>query len=384
VTDYFANIVENESLRLDEFPVARDQVYLAHAGICPLPRCVAKAISDYVQASQSHDQETAAGDLIEKTRASLADFLAVHPDEVCLLGSTSNALSVVAAGFPFQAGDNVVYYGDDYPSNVYPWLALQEREVEARSLEMSRLAVINVDDVLRRVDGRTRLVSLASCHYLSGFRLDLDEIGFALRERGIAFCVDGIQSVGAFHTELSHVDFMAADSHKWMLGPCSAGVLYVRREWQDRLRPSSWGWNNISCPNFIAKDRLEFSSTARRYEPGTANLVGLAGLVRAVALLKSVGLPQISQRLLRMRASLSDRVGAAGYQVIEPGIPEERSGGMLSFTRKESDLNVVMERFADRSVKASLRQVRDGRQCIRFSPHFYNTDAELELAVECL
>jgi cysteine desulfurase/selenocysteine lyase len=384
VTDFFSNIAKDEALRLAEFPVARHQVYLAHSGICPLPRCVGEAMSDYIQAAQAHDQETAAGDLIEKTRASLADFLAVHPDEVCLLGSTSNALSVVAAGFPFQAGDNVVYYGDDYPSNVYPWLALQERGVEARSVKADRLGVINVDDILRKVDNRTRLVSLASCHYLSGFRLDLDEIGFALRERGIAFCVDGIQSVGAFQTGLSYVDFMAADSHKWMLGPCSAGVLYVRREWQDRLRPSSWGWNNISCPDFIARDHVEFSATARKYEPGTANLVGLAGFARAVELLRSVGMPQISQTILRMRAYLSERVGAAGYQVIEPGIPEKRCGGMLSFTREGSDLNEVMERFADRSVKASLRQVRDGRQYIRFSPHFYNTDAELDVAVECL
>ncbi|MDA7633601.1 aminotransferase class V-fold PLP-dependent enzyme, partial [bacterium] len=173
MTDFFASIAKNESLRLAEFPVARQQVYLAHAGVCPLPRCVGEAMSDYVQAAQTHDQETAAGELIEKTRASLADLLAVHLDEVCLLGSTSNALSVVAAGFPFQPGDNVLYYGDDYPSNVYPWVALQERGVEARSVEVDRLGVITVDDVLRKVDNRTRLVSLASCHYLSGFRLDL-------------------------------------------------------------------------------------------------------------------------------------------------------------------------------------------------------------------
>ena len=384
MTDFFAKIVKSESFRLAEFPVARDQVYLAHAGICPLPRCVGEAISSYVQATQAHDQETAAGDLIEKTRSALANILAVYPDEVCLLGSTSNALSVVAAGFPFKAGDNVVYYGDDYPSNVYPWMALQEREVESRSVEVSRLGVINVDDVLRKVNGRTRLVSLASCHYLSGFRLDLDEIGFALRERRIAFCVDGIQSVGAFDTGLRYVDFMAADSHKWMLGPCSAGVLYVRREWQDRLRPSSWGWNNIDCPDFIAKDRLEFSDSARRYEPGTANLLGLAGFVRAVELLQSVGIPQISQSLLRMRAFLYDRVGSAGYQVLEPEIPEERCGGMISFTREGRDLKEVMERFRARSVRASLRLDRSGRQYIRFSPHFYNTDAELDVAIECL
>ena len=384
MTDFLAELARDESFRVTEFPVARDQVYLAHAGICPLPRCVGDAMSEYIARAQNDDQETAAANLIEGTRTSLAQFLSVHPDEVSLLGSTSNALSVVAGGFPFNAGDNVVIYRDDYPSNVYPWLALQERKVEVKSVDVNRLGVITVDDVLGQVDHRTRLVSLASCHYLSGFRLDLDEIGFALRERGIAFCVDGIQSLGAFRTGLDYVDFMAADSHKWMLGPCSAGVLYVGQDWQERLGVTRWGWNNLSCPGFIAKDHLEFASTARRYEAGTANLVGLAGFARAVELLMSVGTASISEALLRMRGYLAEQIGSAGYQVLDSEIPLERCGGMISFTKEGKDLKEVMDRFAKRSIRASLRQVRDGRQLVRFSPHFYNTESELELAVECL
>ncbi|MCS1407662.1 MAG: Cysteine desulfurase SufS [Verrucomicrobia subdivision 3 bacterium] len=374
-------LLKDESLRQSEFPVARKQVYLAHAGICPLPRRVADRMAGYLSASQSSDQETAAGSIVEDTRRSVADLLKVDPDEVALTGSTSNALSLVAAGFPFRAGDNVVIYRDDYPSNVYPWLALQAREVEVRSVEVSRLGCISVDDVLKQVDGRTRLVALASCHYLSGFRIDLDTIGWALHGRGIALCVDGIQSVGAFPTSLAQVDFMAADSRKWLLGPGAAGVLHVSEEWQDRLRPTGWGWNNLDCPGFVARDRLEFRPGARRYEAGTANLLGLVGLNTAVKLILDIGVSAIGAELNRKRAYLIEGARRAGYEPVVDEAAGAAWGGMLSITHPRRDIAGVFEILGKMKVRASLREVRSGQKYIRFSPHFYNTDAELDAAL---
>ncbi len=384
VPDFLAEIQSDESLRSSEFPVVGEQIYLAHAGVCPLPRRVSEAMSHYLERSQFDDQETAAGPIVESTRRLLADFLSVSEDEVALVGPTSDALSIVAAGFPFDEGDNVIIYQDDYPSNVYPWLALRERGVEVRSVKPQQLGVIEVGDIVSLIDSKTRLVALASCHFLVGFRPDLDEIGAALHARGVAFCVDGIQSVGAFQAPLQNVDFMAADSHKWMLGPSSAGFLYVSREWQDRLRATRWGWHNLDCPDFVAKETLDYVSGALRYEAGSANLVGLVGLAEAVRLLESVGVSRVSADLCAKRAYLIEGVRRKGYEVLEVDFDEKAWGGMLAFTHSTKDLDEVNRGLKDRRVRASLRMIRSGIPYLRFSPHFYNTQAELDLALELL
>ncbi len=231
LTDLFAT----EELRRSEFPVARDKIFLAHAGVCPLPQRVAAAVSDCVQGSTRGDQEAFVIHRLNDARQLGAQLLGCQPEEVSLVGPTSLGLSFVAAGLSFRKGDNILIYHDDYPSNVYPWMALAAQGVEVRLLNTRGLGVIRPQDVMGQVDENTRLVALASCHFISGYRLDHQAIGKFLRGRGILFCLDAIQTLGAFPTTVEHVDFLAADAHKWLLGPCGAGLLYVRRELQETL-----------------------------------------------------------------------------------------------------------------------------------------------------
>ena len=379
-----SELLANESLRLSEFPAARNQIYLAHAGVSPLPKRVAERMSTYLTESQFSDQEAAAGDAVEETRRSVARLLQVNPDEVALIGATSNALSLIAAGFPFQPGDNVVIYRDDYPSNVYPWMALESKGVEVRYVQVSRLGEITIENVMKSVDGRTRLAALSSCHFLSGFRIDLDAIGSALHEHGAAFCIDGIQSLGAFPTSLRHVDFMAADSRKWMLGPSAAGVLFVCKEWQERLQPNRWGWHNLMGTGFTAADSLELRPSARRYEPGMANLAGLVGLGAAAELIQKVGLPAIATELKRKRAYLMEKLRQTGWEILGDSIASAHWGGMLSASNPRRNLEKVFQTLNQQKIRISLREICGGRQYIRFSPHFYNTNAELDAALAAL
>src|SRR5208337_3294296 len=223
-----AEILANEELRLREFPVARDKIFLAHAGVCPLPRRVAQAIADCAMRGTTGDQETlVVPGRLNDARRLASQLLNCQPDEIALVGPTSLALSFVAAGLNFRKGDNILIYHDDYPSNVYPWMALAGRGVEVRLLNTRGLGVIRPQDVMGQLDENTRLVALASCHFISGYRLEHQAIGKFLRGRGILFCLDAIQTLGAFPTTVEHVDFLAADAHKWLLGPCGAGLLYV-------------------------------------------------------------------------------------------------------------------------------------------------------------
>jgi cysteine desulfurase/selenocysteine lyase len=371
-------LLSNEELRQHEFPVTREKVFLAHAGVCPLPRRVAEAVRDYAALAAQDDQEAAFPEArFAQARQLSARLLQCEPGEVAFVGPTSLALSFVASGLKLRKGDNLLIYFDDYPSNVYPWMALAEKGVQVRLLNIRDLGRVRLVDVQGQVDEQTRLVALASCHFLSGYRIDLEGIGRCLRERGIAFCVDGIQTLGAFPTDARHADFLAADSHKWLLGPSAAGLLYVRKEWQERLCPPIYGWHNVRCPDFVAQERIALRPDARRYEAGTANLLGLAGLQAALELVMEIGVENIAQELLRKRAWMVPALQAKGYTVLQAEPPPAHASGIITFHRPGLDMPALHQKLLAGGIVTSLRTDRAGQRYLRLSPHFYNTDAEL-------
>jgi selenocysteine lyase/cysteine desulfurase len=378
-------ILTNEELRRHEFPVARDKIFLAHAGVCPLPRRVTAAMHEYMERAARDDQEEAFPEgRFREARGAAAQLLRAELDEIALVGPTSLGLSFVANGLGLRKGDNIVVYQDDYPSNVYPWMSLAEKGVQVRFLNVRGLGRIRPMDIEGQVDEQTKLVALASCHFVAGYRIDLQEIGRLLRERNIAFCVDAIQTLGAFPTTVENVDFLAADAHKWLLGPCSAGVMYVRRSWQDNLRPTVFGWHNVRCPNYVAQEKLVHPPDARRYEAGTANLIGLAGLHAAMELLLEIGVDNISRELLRKRAWLLPALQSKGYTVLAAETESKAMSAIITFHREGSDLAGLHQKLLAANVITSLRADRQGNRYIRLSPHFYNTDAELERVLELL
>ena len=380
-----AELHSNEALRQAEFPVTRTQAFFAHAGVCPLPRRVAEAMAQCALNGTVADQEEAvARNTLSETRAAAARLLHAQPDEIALVGPTSLGLSIVAAGFPFRKGDNILIYHDDYPANVYPWMALSAKGVEVRLMNVRELGKIRDVDVLGQVDEQTRLVALASCHFISGWRIDLSRIGQVLHKRGIKFCVDGIQTLGALPTTVEHIDFLAADAHKWLLGPAGAGLLYVRKGLQELLRPPFYGWHNVNCPNFVAQEQIVFRSDARRYEAGTSNLIGAVGLKAALELILEVGPDAIAAELLRKRAWLVPALQAKGCAVLGAAPPPENAGAIVTFYRPGADLPALHQTLTAAGVITSLRTDRKGQHYLRVSAHFYNTDAELQRLVGML
>jgi len=379
-----AEVLWNQELRRNEFPVARDKIFLAHAGVCPLPRRVADAIAECARQSTLGDQEAFMLNRLTDARKLGAQLLNCQPEEIALVGPTSLALSFVAAGLKFRRSDNILIYHDDYPSNVYPWMALAEKGIEVRMLNTRSLGVIRPKDVMGQVDENTRLVALASCHFIGGFRLEHAAIGKFLRERGILFCLDAIQTLGAFPTTVEHVDFLAADAHKWLLGPCGAGLLYVRRELQEKLNPPIYGWHNVKNPNFVAQEQIVFRGGAVKYEAGTHNLIGLVGLINAMELALEIGIENIAAELLRKRARLVPALQAKGFTVLNADAKPENASGIVSFFQPGKDLASLHKKLAEAGVVASLRTDRKGQNYIRLSPHFYNTDAELHRVLELL
>tara|TARA_B100000700_G_C14951406_1_gene811829 strand:+ start:209 stop:1144 length:936 start_codon:yes stop_codon:yes gene_type:complete len=309
-------------------------------------------------------------------------MIGAQMNEIALVGPTSLGLSFIAQGIDWQSGDNIIVNGNDYPSNVYPWMALEEKGVQLRHLKPEEPGRIEPEDIFRLVDSRTRMAALSSCHYVSGCRINIDKIGCELRSRNVLVCVDGIQTVGAFPTPVEHVDFLAADAHKWMLGPCSSGILYVKQAAQERLKPVVQGWHNLSCPDFIAQETLNYKPDSRRYEAGTANLLGIIGHRASLAMLNDVGVDKIAADLLSKRKFIVPKLLAKGYEVMHPEVGLENASGIVTFNKKGENMAALAEQLGQSGIKVSLRVMREGSKFIRLSPHFYNTDTELDRLLE--
>ncbi len=386
-----SQLITDQQARESAFPITRERVFLAHAGVAPLPQVAVEAMARFCRESSLDSQENSqTWHQVRAARNTTAQLLHCTPEEIALLGPTSLGLNLVAHGFPWTSGDEVVYYRDDYPANVYPWTSLKKRGVRPVCLRPEYPGVITWDVVEASLTPRTRLVSLASCNFLSGYRIDVDTIGRNLRKRGIYFCLDAIQTLGAFPLSVQYVDFLSADSHKWLLGPCGAGVFYVRETLQDMLCPVLLGSWNVYSPQFVAQDDIKFYEGARRYESGTLNFPGIYGMEASMQFLINLGIERVADRILELRRAFLERVRPLGYRLYLEDydtrtqcVDDERSG-IMALTHPVHDMKEKARNLQAASISVSLRQNRLGFELLRFSPHFYNTEAEFDRVAEIL
>ncbi len=374
-----------ESARLEQFPVAAARVFVGHAGVTALPRVVADAMRDHIERSCANHQEF--GDVlrdIADARQICATAINAHPDEIALLGPTSLGLSLFANGLDWQPGDELVCYRDDYPANVYPWTNLTRLGVIIRHVEPDALGRITVANVAAALTPRTKLVALASCHFLTGWRIDIEAIGRLIHDHGALFSLDAIQTLGAFPTPVDHVDFLSADAHKWMLGPLAIGIVYVAKKHFANLRPTLLGAWNVKSPNFITQDAIEFPDTAQRYEPGVLNVTGMYGMVAALKLIHETGPQEVSRRILEVRDYLHEQLALRGYEFLSPGNDEPLRCGIVTARNPTTNLAIQFKKMEESGITASLRNARDGSAWLRFSPHFYNTKDEMDRILSAL
>jgi cysteine desulfurase / selenocysteine lyase len=378
------NLYPDESARRAAFPVCASKIFLAHAAVTVLPRPVADAMQRYAElGALSHQEDGNTWRDVKASREVCAKLIGAHAEEIALLGPTSLGLSLFANGLDWQPGDEVVCYGDDYPANVYPWLALARLGVIVRRFQPERLGEITPELVAATVTDRTRLVALSTAHFLSGYRPDVDAIGRLLHARGVLLALDAIQTLGAFPLDVAHVDFLSADAHKWMLGPNGIGIVMVKREHFTRLRPTLLGAWNVYSPDFIAQEEIRFMPTAQRYEPGVLNFIGLYGMKAGLDLILATGVGAIAARLLELKACLLTHLDALGFETLGP-----RSGAnahaITTVHRPGTDHGALHAKLLAAGVVCSYRHDRAGREYLRFSPHFYNTKAELDRVAELL
>ena len=229
-------------------PVTRRWAYLDHAAVAPLSGAAQQTLARLSEDAALNGGVFYAAWMKQKQalRQSAVELIHADLDEITLIGSTTAGINLVAEGFPWRPGDNVVTRADEFPSNIYPWLRLEDIGVETRRIptEGGKLDLNRLEDAC---DRRTRIVTISWVTYLHGWRHDLDRLAEIAHRVGALLFVDAIQALGVFPLDVKKtpIDFLAADGHKWMLGAEGAGIFFLRREHLRLLRPLNVGWNSV-------------------------------------------------------------------------------------------------------------------------------------------
>lgn len=367
----------------DEFPLDPGLIYLNHAAVSPWPRRTAAAVQRFAEENLHRGARDYPRWLETETRLreqcrSLLN--APSADDIALLKNTSEALSVVAHGLTWRAGDNVVIGDEEFPSNSIVWQSLRDEGVETRRVDLSRGA--SPEQALDTcMDGRTRLLAISSVQYASGLRLDLAQLGARCRARGVLFCIDAIQSLGALPLDVQAcgADFVMADGHKWLLGPEGCAVFYAPAESRNRLRLRQYGWHMVEDPLDFARLDWQVAASARRFECGSPNMLGIHALSASLSLLAEVGMETVAARVLENSAWLMAALSELpGVEILTPR-QAGRFAGIVSFRHRRIDAADLHPRLLARNVICAQRGGG-----VRFSPHFHTTRAQLAAAVAAI
>jgi len=316
----------------------------------------------------------------DRVRQSAAELIHAKPDEVTFIKNTSEGINFVANGLNWKSGDNVVTTNVEFPSNMYPWLNLQSRGVKVRTV-MEEAGRIPIDQLIEAIDSRTRVVAISSVQFASGYRTDLATLGEHCVAKGVFLCVDAIQSLGAMPIDVKgmHIDFLAADAHKWLCGPEGIGIFYVSKELQGYLRPTCVGWLSVKNPHNFDHYAFDFCDSANRYDGGSYNIAGIYGLGGAMGLILEIGVENICKRLLFLTDRLVEGVRNKGYRVFSSRERPEASS-IVAFSSDVHDHNEIQRHL--QSEHRLVIAVRKGK--LRSSPHFYNSEKEIDQLIDVL
>lgn len=364
-----------------EFDLDPHLIYLNHAGVAPWPRRTKQAIVRFAEENARCGAVNYAAWLETEKRLRFKLQLLLNApscDDIALVKNTSEAISFVAYGLPWRAGDNIVSCLEEFPSNRIPWESLKNQGVSLRLADFNRVKTPE-EALFSLVDRRTRLIAVSSVQYGSGLALNLEHIGDFCRRRGILLCVDAIQSLGAVRADVQswQADFVMADGHKWLLGPEGLGVFYTTPQARDRLKLYEYGWHMVEQVGDYERRDWEIARDARRFECGSPNFLGIHALEASLSLLLEIGMDTIEQKVLANAAYLIKKIQANENLILLT--PPKRHAGIVTFCPQTGNLEGVYNQLRKQGIICALRGGG-----VRFSPHFYNTKEELDRALDAV
>jgi selenocysteine lyase/cysteine desulfurase len=359
------------------FPVRKNLVYLNHAAVSPLSTPCADAMKHLADdclrfGSLHYDQWLAAYDGLRKSAARLVNS---DPSEIALMKNTSEGIATVAMGLDWRSGDRIVAFREEFPANFFPWKRLEQKGIAVTWL--------SVNDSLERIDEAcrgARLLSISFVQFLSGYRAPIQAIGEICHRNRCIYMVDAIQGLGAFPIDVRacRIDALAADGHKWMMGPEGCAILYISQDLQDHVEPVEFGWTNVAKYSDYASRDMALRQDAGRFEPGTLNTIGCFGLLAAINFLLEIGVGEISPVVQNLGDRIAAGVEAKGYEVLGSRTPAN-GAGIVSFRKPGFEDRQIVARLRAAGIAAAPRA-----GWVRTSPHFYISPADIDRMLEVI
>ncbi len=360
-----------------QFPVTEKYIYLNHAAVAPLSRRASEAMQHLAADACFHGSHHYADWMAcyEGLRDATARMIHSKPSEIAIVKNTSEGIATIALGIHWTAGDSIVVFREEFPANQYIW-----QRLEAKGVHLRWLSIYDSLDKIDEACRGARLLAISFVNYLSGYRVDLEAIGHICSSRGVTFFVDAIQGLGAFpiDVETMQIDALAADAHKWLLGPEGCGVLYVADYLQDEVDPVEFGWTTVASYNDYASRDMTVRPDAGRYECGTLNTIGCYGVRAAVDLLNEIGVANVAPKVQALADHIAAGAKAKGYELLGHRTPAT-GAGIVSVRKAGLDSAAVLAKLKEKGIEAANRQ-----GWVRFAPHFYISTEEIAKAIDLL
>jgi len=366
-----------------QFPQDEGLIYLNHAAVAPWPLCTSEAVTEFAQENTRRgaqyyprwlDRECSLRKLLKEL------INAPHSSDIALTKNTSEALSMIAHGLSWKPGDNVVISNQEFPSNRIVWESLRNLGVSVKVADLASHSSPE-DALIAAMDNRTRLMSISSVQYASGLRLDCVKLGQACKDKGVLFCIDAIQSIGAhcFDVQSYQADFTVADGHKWMLGAEGLALFYSTPQARDQLKLNQYGWHMVKHRGDYDRLEWEVTESAQRFECGSPNMLGIHALHASTKLLTDIGMKQVEHTLENKISGLAEKLQQINGLTLLTPIQPERRAGIVTFKLAGQDHHQLQQKLANQGVICAHRGGG-----IRFSPHFYTEPDKIARAVSLL
>ena len=378
--------VDSRSIR-EQFPGTKRWAYFDVAARALLPQPSYEAVNRYLESLKNDGgDKPEMFKIVELARSRFATLIGADPDEIAITKNVSEGINIIATAYPWQRGDAVVICADrEHPNNLYIWQHLARRIGIEVIVVPSRNQQIVADDLIAKLNGRTKMVSVSSITFHPGLRMDVDTLANACAERNILLLVDGVQSVGVTHLDVNHtkLDALAVSTQKGLLGLYGFGFLYCRRRWAEQLEPAYLARFGVDLGDAHEAEgeifKYKLMPGARRFDLGNYNFAGAVAVAQSLEFLLRIGTQAIERHVTALSKRLVEGLSEAGLPII--GAPFGRHFANMVTVGESGDapdFNVRLEKtLGDEHIRLSIR-----RNALRFSSHCYNTAEEVDHVVD--
>lgn len=371
----------NINLVREQFPYLKTgKVYFNHAAVSPIPKCSVEILKAYFAVRSEGEIENyfSFQKTIIETKELIGKWINSDKNRIAFVDNTSNGLNILAQGLDWSVGDRILLYDVEFPSNVYPFMNLKKYGVELDFISPNDRR-IELSDIEKNIQPKTKLLTLSHVQFLNGFRADLTMIGEFCRAKGIIFCVDGIQAVGAVPVDVDQmkIDFMSCGVYKWLMSVEGTAFIFLTEEMQERINQKYVGWTSVKDAWNILNYDLTLDDSARRFENGAMNFPGIASLNSAIKMFNSYGLDELHKNIISNTQYLIKKLDEFGIQPSFISKSENELSGIVSF--KIEEVNKLNDDLLANDIHCAVRE-----GYLRISPHFYNDIDEFNKLIDLI